>query len=108
MEENNREANAIGRTAGQAAGAATGAAVGLAATAKEYGDKLTGAATTAKEFVTDKAAVVSDKIRDLSNKDFNEVANEAKDYARRKPGQAILISAVAGFVIGLLLRSGRR
>ena len=49
-----------------------------------------------------------DKIKDLQGKDFNEIAGEAKDYARKNPGQAILISAVAGVVLGFLLRGGRR
>ena len=41
-------------------------------------------------------------------KDIGEIADEAKDYARKNPGQAILISAVAGVVLGFLLRGGRR
>lgn len=94
------------QSTGGGAGAAT--ATGLAATAKEYGGKIADAATTAKDFVTDKASVVTDKIKDLSNRDFSEVANEAKDYARKNPGQAILISAAAGLVIGLLIRGSRR
>lgn len=91
---------------GQGTGAAT--ATGLAATAKEYGGKIADAATTAKDFMTDKASVMTDKIKDLSNRDFGEVANEAKEYARKNPGQAILISAAAGLVIGLLIRGSRR
>ena len=91
---------------GGGTGAAT--ATGLAATAKEYGGKIADAATTAKDYVADKASVVTDKIKDLSNRDFSEVANEAKDYARKNPGQAILISAAAGLVIGLLIRGSRR
>ena len=91
---------------GQSTGTAT--APGLAKTAKEYGDKIADAATTAKDYVADKAAVVTDKIKDLSNKDFGEVANEAKDYARKNPGHAILISAAAGLVLGLLIRGSRR
>jgi len=98
-----------GSTGGsQSTGGGTGAATGLAATAKEYGGKIADAATTAKDYVTDKASVVTDKIKDLSNRDFTEVANEAKDYARKNPGQAILISAAAGLVIGLLIRGSRR
>ena len=31
-----------------------------------------------------------------------------RDYARQNPGQALLIAAAAGFVIGLLVRGGRR
>ena len=95
-----------GTQTGQGTGAGTAAA--LAQTAKEYGGKIADAATTAKDYVTDKASVVTDKIKDLSNRDFSEVANEAKEYARKNPGQAILISAAAGLVLGLLIRGSRR
>jgi len=43
----------------------------------------------------------------LQGKDISEIADEAKDYARKNPGHAILISAAAGLVLGFLLR-GRR
>jgi ElaB/YqjD/DUF883 family membrane-anchored ribosome-binding protein len=89
-------------------GTGTGAATGLAQTAQEYGQKIAGAATTAKDYVSDKMSVVGDKITDLRNKDFSEVAGEAKEYARQNPGQALLISAAAGFVLGLLIRGSRR
>ncbi len=96
--------------AGQGAGggAGAGAATGLAATAQEYGKKVADAATTAKDYVADKMSVVGDKIKDLQNTDVREVANQAKDYARQNPGQAILISAAAGLVLGLLIRGSRR
>jgi ElaB/YqjD/DUF883 family membrane-anchored ribosome-binding protein len=99
-----------GGTTGQGTGGGAGAgtATGLAATAKEYGSKIADAATTAKDYVSDKASVVTDRIKDLSNRDFSEVANEAKEYARKNPGQAILISAAAGLVLGLLIRGSRR
>jgi ElaB/YqjD/DUF883 family membrane-anchored ribosome-binding protein len=89
---------------GQGAGTATG----IAATAQEYGQKIAGAANTAKDYVSDRVAPVVDKIKDIQNIDMNEVANQAKDYARQNPGQAMLISAAAGLVIGLLIRSGSR
>ena len=91
---------------GQSAGAGT--ATGLAQTAQEYGQKIAGAASTAKDYVSDKMSVVGDKIGELRNKDFAEVADEAKAYARQNPGQALLISAAAGFVLGLLIRGSRR
>ncbi|HEX2271782.1 MAG TPA: hypothetical protein VHH35_19710 [Pyrinomonadaceae bacterium] len=85
----------------------TGAATALSQTAHDYGQKISEAATHAKDFVTDKVSVVGDKIKDLQNADLGELAENAKDYARRKPGQAILISAAAGLILGLLVR-GRR
>lgn len=76
--------------------------------ARECGRKIADAASRASDYVGDKVSVVSDKIKDLHGKDFSEIADEAKDYARRKPGHAILISAAAGLFLGLVLRGVRR
>ena len=57
--------------------------------------------------MTDKVGVVGDKFKELQNADHAEIAENAKDYARKNPGQAILISAAAGLLVGLILR-GRR
>jgi ElaB/YqjD/DUF883 family membrane-anchored ribosome-binding protein len=84
-----------------------GTATGLAQTAQEYGGKITEAATQAKDYVADKVGVVGDKIKELQNADLAEITENAKDYARKNPGQAILISAAAGLLVGLILR-GRR
>ena len=86
---------------------ATGTAPALSQTAQQYGQKLQEVATHAKDYVADKASVVGNKIKDLQNADLGELAENAKDYARRKPGQALLISAAVGLVLGLLVR-GRR
>ncbi|HEU4711264.1 MAG TPA: hypothetical protein VFS76_06845 [Pyrinomonadaceae bacterium] len=96
-------------TTGTTGNAATGAgtATALSQTAHDYGQKITEAASHAREYVTDKVSVVGDKLKDLQNADLGELAENAKDYARRKPGQAILISAAAGLILGLLVR-GRR
>jgi len=92
---------------GQNAGSGTGAATGLAED-KGYGAKIAEAASTAKDYVADKVSVIGDKLTDLKNTDIKEVANQAKDYARQNPGQAILISAAAGLVLGLLIRGTRK
>ncbi|HEX8709663.1 MAG TPA: hypothetical protein VF723_15590 [Pyrinomonadaceae bacterium] len=84
-----------------AQGTGTGAAGGVLGTVKEYGSKVADAATTAKDYV-------ADRFTDLKNTDVREVANQAKDYARQNPGQAIMISAAAGLVLGLLIRGSRR
>ena len=93
---------------GTAAGTATAPASGIGARAKEYGQTVADAASTAKEYITDKAGVVGEKIQGLRDVDYAEYANQAKDYARSNPGQALLVAAAAGFVIGLLVRGGRR
>ena len=85
-------------------GTGTGTATGLAQTAQEYAGKVSDAAIQAKDYVTDKVGVVGDKIKQL---DFAELTENAKEYARQNPGQAILISAAAGLLLGILVR-GRR
>jgi len=93
--------------AGTAAGT-TGTGAGTAtALAQEYGTKISEAASQAKDYVSDKMTVVGDKIKVLKNADLSEITESAKDYARQNPGQAILISAAAGFLVGLIIR-GRR
>ena len=92
---------------GTAAGTAT-ARTGAAGTAQEYGQKIADAASTAKDYVSDKLSVAKDKFGDLQNVDYRQAADQAKEYARQNPGQALLISAAAGFLLGLLLRSTRR
>lgn len=89
------------------AGTGTGTGTGLSQTAHDYGQKITDVATQAKDFVTDKVSVVSDKIKDLQNADIGELTDNAKNYARKNPGQALLISAAAGLLLGLIIR-GRR
>ena len=77
-------------------------------TAHEYGGKIADAASRASDYIEEKAGVLGDKLNDLKGKNFSEIADEAKDYARRKPAHAILISAAAGLVLGFLLRNSRR
>lgn len=111
MTENPGATNQPGTTGNTGTGnsgtTGTGTATALSQTAQQYGQKLQEVATHAKDFVADKASVVGNKIKDLQNADLGELAENAKDYARRKPGQALLISAAVGLVLGLLVR-GRR
>ena len=76
--------------------------------AQEYGQKVQDAAVRAREFATDKFSQAGDKLKELSNRDPKEFVEDAKEFARQKPGQTILISAAVGVVIGLLLKAGRR
>jgi ElaB/YqjD/DUF883 family membrane-anchored ribosome-binding protein len=96
-----------GTTPGGGAGAGTGTGTALSQTAHDYGQKISDAATQAKDYVTDKVSVVGDKFKELQNADLGELAENAKEYARKKPGQALLISAAAGLLLGLIIR-GRR
>ena len=92
---------------GQSGTTGTGAAAALSQKSQEYGQRISEVATQAKDYVSDKVSVVGDKIKDLQNADLGELAENAKEYARRKPGQALLISAGVGLLLGIILR-GRR
>lgn len=92
---------------GQAGSGGTGTATALSQTAQDYGQRISEVATQAKDYVSDKVSVVGDKLKDLQNADLGELAENAKEYARRKPGQALLISAGVGLLLGMILR-GRR
>ncbi len=94
-------------TTGTTGTSGTGTATALSQTAKDYGQKVSDAAAYAKDYVSDKVSVVGDKFKELQNADLGELAENAKQYARQKPGQALLISAAAGLLLGLIIR-GRR
>ena len=72
--------------------------------AQEYQQKFQDAAVKAKDFASEKFAQASDKFKELSNKDPKELVEEAKEFARQKPGQAIIVSAAVGLILGLLLK----
>ena len=92
---------------GVGAGTGTGTGTALSQTAHDYGQKISDVATQAKDYVADKVSVVGDKFKELQNADLGELAENAKEYARQKPGQALLISAGVGLLLGLIIR-GRR
>jgi len=102
---NNPTTGTAGATPGTTGG--TGTAAAVSQTAHDYGQKISEVASQAKDFVTDKVSVVGDKFKELQNADLGELAENAKEYARQKPGQALLISAAAGLLLGLIIR-GRR
>jgi ElaB/YqjD/DUF883 family membrane-anchored ribosome-binding protein len=72
--------------------------------AQEYGQRLNDAALKAKDFASDKFEYASGKFKELQAKDPKELIEDAKEYARQKPAQTILISAAVGLVLGLLLK----
>ncbi len=76
--------------------------------AQEFGQKIQDAAAQAKDFASEKFARAGDKFKEISNKDPQELIEDAKEFARQKPGQTILISAAVGLVLGLILRGGRK
>lgn len=76
--------------------------------AQEYGQKLQDAALKAKDYANEQFSVATDKFKELQQKDPKELVEDAKEYARQKPGQTILISAAIGLVIGWIFRSGKK
>ena len=76
--------------------------------AQEYGQKIQDAATQARDFANEKFTQAGDKFKEISSKDPKELVEDAKEFARQKPGQTILISAAIGLVVGLVLRGGRK
>ena len=72
--------------------------------AQDYQQRFQDAAVKAKDYASEKFAQASDKFKELSNKEPKELIEEAKEFARQKPGQAIVVSAAVGLILGLLLK----
>src|SRR6476661_10920590 len=65
--------------------------------AQEYGQKIQDAAVKARDYA-------GDKFKEIQGKDPKELVEDAKEFARQKPGQALAISAIVGLVIGLIIK----
>lgn len=76
--------------------------------AQEYGQKIQDAAVKAKDFANEKFSQAGEKFKEIQGKDPKELIEDAKEFARQKPGQTILISAAVGLILGLLFRGGRK
>ena len=70
-------------------------------------DKIAEVVSQAKDYLGDKVNTVGGKIKDFATDDLSGLAEKAKDFARQNPGQAIVVAAAAGVLLGLLVR-GRR
>lgn len=76
----------------------------IRAQAQQFGQQATDAFNVARTRASEYLGQANEKFKDLQGKDASQLAEEAKDFARRKPTQALAISAAAGLVLGLLLR----
>lgn len=85
-----------------------GTGTSISTEAYEYGQKISAGASSARVYLSDRVSATGGKFKDLQNVDYRQVADDAKNYVREKPGRALLISAAAGFMIGLLINSSRR
>lgn len=72
--------------------------------AQEYGQKIQDAAVRARDFASEKFSQAGEKLKELQDRDPKQLVDDAKQFAREKPGQTILISAAVGLVLGLLLK----
>ncbi len=75
--------------------------------AGDYSDRVSDVVSQAKEYLGDKVSSIGEKLKGLATDDLGDLAGKAKDFARQKPGQAILVSAAAGVLLGLLIRGKR-
>ena len=69
----------------------------LKAQAQEYGQKIQDAALNARDYA-------ADKFKEIQGKDAKDLVEDAKEFARQKPGQALAISAVVGLIVGLIIK----
>lgn len=109
--ENTAENQALVPTAAPANGAddSRDYVADFRAQAQDYGQRAMDAAGKAKTYAAEYGQQAFDKIKDLQSKDLSQIADEAKDFARRKPVETIAITAAVGLLVGLLLgRGGRR
>lgn len=85
-----------------------GTAVGtaMASTARGYGEKLTTAATYAKDYVSNRAAIVGDKIKDFEAPGLDDITERTKLYVRQNPGWSILFAASIGYLCARWLTQG--
>jgi ElaB/YqjD/DUF883 family membrane-anchored ribosome-binding protein len=72
--------------------------------AQDYGQRIQDVAGKARVFAEEMMAWAGDKFKEIQDKDPKQLVEDAKEFARQKPGQTILISAAVGLVIGMILR----
>jgi ElaB/YqjD/DUF883 family membrane-anchored ribosome-binding protein len=85
----------------------TQTAADLGQTDQPYTDKIADTVSQAKDYLSDKVSTVGGKIKEFATDDLSGMAEKAKDYTRQNPGQALLVAAAAGVLLGLIVR-GRR
>ena len=69
--------------------------------AQEYGQKVQDAAIKAKDYASEKFAQAGEKFKELQSKEPKELLEDAKDFAREKPGQAL--SSLRPLALSLIL-----
>lgn len=86
---------ASAESGGAGASAALAPATSLSDRARAYGQSVAGAAATAKEYLSEKVVTVGEEIKE------SQITKGVTSYTQQKPAQAFLISAAAGFLLGL-------
>ena len=96
-----------GEAAATGGGGIAKTATGLTEVAHQYTDKVSDAVSQAKDYLGDTVSTVGGKIKEFATNDLGDLAEKAKSFARQNPGQAILVSAAAGMLLGLIVRVRR-
>lgn len=79
--------------------------------AEKAGKEARARAEQASAAAREKYGVASEKVKagyDKARKDLDTLTHDVNDYVRDNPGRAVLIAGGIGFVLGMLLRGGRR
>ena len=105
-EGTNTTTGTTGRTGtGIGTGTGTGTGTALSQTAQDYGQKISEAATQAKDYVSDKVSVVGDKSKNCRTRiSANSPRTRKTMHAKTRSGTSDLSSS--GPVLGLILRAG--
>lgn len=80
-------------------------------TAGKAGTQIRESAGKAGERAKETYGVAKDNVRqgyDKVSKDMDQLSQDVNEYVRHNPGKSVLIAATVGFVLGALLRGGRR
>jgi len=74
-------------------------------------ERIREGAERAQGVAREKYTVARDNVRqgyDRVTKDLSQLSDDVTEYVRHNPGKSVAIAAGIGFVIGLLMRGGRR
>jgi ElaB/YqjD/DUF883 family membrane-anchored ribosome-binding protein len=78
---------------------------------REVSDSVKQQAGRAGEIARERYDAAAQTLRsgyDRASKDLDKLSKDVSAYVRDNPGRSVLAAAAAGFIIGLLVRRGRR
>jgi ElaB/YqjD/DUF883 family membrane-anchored ribosome-binding protein len=118
----NSGSNNMGSSSSDSTGTMGGMQEKLSSTVDGVMQRVRDTTDQAREYLTDKMGTMQeqlggvgdsltqgvDRIRQMDREDYEEAWQSVKSRASQNPGQTILISAAVGFVLGMMMRGGRR